>query len=1211
MLTEPQAKAKQHAEASDADNKSALAFYDSVPENNSIEILQNFFGKRELEPFDNSEILRSRLFYQVKSSKIDGCTDIRDIRSKKLIGTVPTLQLRHAWRMAHSKHAQNAVKNKLFFMTEKEWESDYKTLQQYLTKKLALENDRQIFFSDVWNLSEIEYESVGLKRPTQFMALLQTAILGEIEENRKLSASWERIKHYIHTVPLERSKGGIFSESDALRLKNALNIRSLNQLRRISIYKLKCTMLDYDFSGIVADINRAYKEDRARRIDYRYKVQPFIFALLNLSLVLFFGFRFKYTLIKNQRVTLIVMGLLTLFVVDAIFVYLGGLRCKRRRRKRPDYTYYTKSVKRAIVTFSFFALFTVVSIFVFYQRYDGYNNIVYYRNLKDGTVAVAGLFDETATNINIGQTIDGKVVSEIDKRAFMDRDIQHIVLPNTLEKIDKAAFKNCTKLNGITIPEGVTSIKKDAFKGCRNLAGTVTLPSTLESIEKTAFANCNLSTLVFSENAAVSIGKSAFQGCSQLKTIKNPSAILQIGDKAFKDCTSLQSLTFTDGLSSIGKEAFMNCESMIGIIVPETTKSIGKKAFYGCDLLRNVTLPFPGTSLKSSAKKSISSILDPSEPIRLTICSSNPIYAKALKGISFIESITLDDRISEIETGAFSKMKNLSTIKLPSSLVEISDSFFDGCTSLQTVIGMDSIKTVGDSAFENCAMLNAIDLSAVKTIGDSAFASCVSLTGVQLDSAKTIGNSAFRNCTELSSVSGISTLESIGDYAFDGCSRLYSLAEFTSLKSLGKYAFQNCIALEQSVGFTSALTSIESYAFRGCYSLLGADLQNASLKTTGIYIFDGCHSLSEVLLPATLEAIAEGTFSNCYSMNSIESIPNFNELSALKRIEKRAFLESGLMGEIIFPEGLTKIGERAFSHSGISSISLPSSLETIENGAFSDCNELRQATLPFLGDVRETKQKGYAWVFGSSNVPYVTLTDVFRITSKTFAGGENKLKTVTLPATVTEIGDDAFANFTELVSVELPKQLEHIGESAFENCNYLRNITLPEGLREIEKNAFRDCNNLTSIVLPESLTALGEGAFRNCSTLTGINLPKSIKEIPKNAFKDCSNLRDVSFAESAITHIGASAFEGTSIISLGTITFGDSLVKIDEMAFANWEYYQGTPVFIFSESMTEVDRKAFGSNPTIQIIVPNKDLETKYVSRFESFANVSVSIVEE
>ena len=106
-------------------------------------------------------------------------------------------------------------------------------------------------------------------------------------------------------------------------------------------------------------------------------------------------------------------------------------------------------------------------------------------------------------------------------------------------------------------------------------------------------------------------------------------------------------------------------------------------------------------------------------------------------------------------------------------------------------------------------------------------------------------------------------------------------------------------------------------------------------------------------------------------------------------------------------------------------------------------------------------------------------------------------------------------------------------------------------------------------------------------------------------------MRDVSFAESAITHIGASAFEGTSIISLGTITFGDSLVKIDEMAFANWEYYQGTPVFIFSESMTEVDRKAFGSNPTIQIIVPNKDLETKYVSRFESFANVSVSIVEE
>lgn len=1197
-------------------SKSEADFYSSIPKNDSVEVLQHFFGERELEPFDNSEILRCRLLYQVKSSSIENCTDIREIKTKKLIGTVPILQLRHAWRMAHSKYAEAAVKNKLFFMTEAEWESDLEKLECYIIRKRGLSQDCTILFSDVWELSELEYESVGLTRPTQFMALLQTAILGEIEENRKLAASWEKIKRYLHIIPLEKSKGGIFSVADATRLKDCLHVKCLNQLRRIHILKLKNAMLDYDFATIVADINRAYREDRAKRIDRRFKIDPFFYALINLGIVLFFGYSYQYTLIKNAQMTNVIMVCLTLFVIDALFVVIGGLRGKRRRRKRPSYVYYTKKVKRAIVIFSLFALFSIASIFVFYQRYDGYNSIVFYRDLKDGTVTVAGLFDKNVSTVHIADTIDGKTVSEIDAWAFKGEDIESVTLPDTLTKIDKAAFKNCSLLQEISIPEGVTSIAKDAFKGCDDLTGTLALPSTLESIGKNAFKGSDIEALAFSEHASVSIGKSAFEGCSRLKSITNPSAITSIGDKAFKGCSNLQSIAFTNKLTSIGKEAFKGCKSMTSIIVPESVSSIGKKAFYGCEQLKSITLPFPGMSLKSSSKKSISTILNPSEPISLTICSANPIYAKSLKKVSFISSISLDDRITEIEKGTFQKMESLKTIKLPSSISEIPSAFFENCSALQTVIGFDSVRSIGASAFQGCTALSSIDLQSVQTIEASAFEGCSSLASINLTSTTSVGSAAFKNCIHLGSVFGTAALKSIGDSAFSGCLELTTVGDFTSLEVLGKSAFDGCYVLGPTLRFTEKLTSLGSFAFQNCRALSQIDLENAPLRSIGIYVFDGCQKLSSITLPKTLEAIAQGTFSNCNSMQSLSSISNLSELTALVTIEERAFEGSGLSGELIIPSTVSTIGERAFSRSLITAISLPTSLQTIGKGAFANCTELRTATLPFLGNARETKQDGYTWVFENSVVPTVTLLDITRVTKKTFAGGETVLTTVILPDDVTKLEENAFKGFTALRTVELPAELTAIGKNAFRDCNNLIDIILPSKLRTIDDNAFRGCSKLTTVVFPEGFDSLGVGAYQDCINLTtigdaytNVSFPSSLRVIPQAAFKNCQNLRNVNLTDSSLTHIGAYAFAGTKVAALGSLTFGDTLLAIEEFAFS--ECGQIIEVVVLSEHLSDIDVQAFGESPSLRLFVPNETMLETFSKLFERYPNVEIELILE
>lgn len=125
-----------------------------------------------------------------------------------------------------------------------------------------------------------------------------------------------------------------------------------------------------------------------------------------------------------------------------------------------------------------------------------------------------------------------------------------------------------------------------------------------------------------------------------------------------------------------------------------------------------------------------------------------------------------------------------------------------------------------------------------------------------------------------------------------------------------------------------------------------------------------------------------------------------------------------------------------------------------------------------------------------------------------FAFDSNKLKSVVIPSSVEIIGDEAFADCTQLTIVEFEpnSNLYEIGVFAFGNCISLRDIVLPDGLKNIGGYAFEDCDSIKELVIPKSVVKVGSDIFRNCDQGIELNVYLSFSKLPSGWSKDwCKN----------------------------------------------------------------------------------------------------------
>ena len=154
------------------------------------------------------------------------------------------------------------------------------------------------------------------------------------------------------------------------------------------------------------------------------------------------------------------------------------------------------------------------------------------------------------------------------------------------------------------------------------------------------------------------------------------------------------------------------------------------------------------------------------------------------------------------------------------------------------------------------------------------------------------------------------------------------------------------------------------------------------------------------------------------------------------------------------------------------------------------------------------------------------------------------LAKVTIPQSVTSIGDGAFQN-SSLTDVTIPQGVTSIGEDAFYNCYGLTSVTIPQSVASIGKQAFRECRQLKSLTIKDAATSIGEEAFMLCESLTTLKLGEKIKTIGESAFSQCG-LTSVTIPDS-VTSIGDWAFSYCP--SLTTLSLGENIETIGEGAF--------------------------------------------------------------
>lgn len=158
------------------------------------------------------------------------------------------------------------------------------------------------------------------------------------------------------------------------------------------------------------------------------------------------------------------------------------------------------------------------------------------------------------------------------------------------------------------------------------------------------------------------------------------------------------------------------------------------------------------------------------------------------------------------------------------------------------------------------------------------------------------------------------------------------------------------------------------------------------------------------------------------------------------------------------------------------------------------------------------------------------------------------VKSVTIPASITQIPNDAFRNCTGLTSVTMPATVTSIGAYAFNGCKALPSVVLPASLGSIGEYGFLGCKALTSIELPAALTEIGVSAFNGCSAMAcDVNIPDGVTVIPDGAF-DQSGITGITLGKNVKT-VGRKAFYNCQNIL--SITLNEGLTEIGEMGFFN------------------------------------------------------------
>lgn len=553
--------------------------------------------------------------------------------------------------------------------------------------------------------------------------------------------------------------------------------------------------------------------------------------------------------------------------------------------------------------------------------------------------------------------------------------LTNVEIPASIKTINGGAFMRCSNLASVTIPEGIETIGFEAF--VHSGLKTLTLPSTIRDMMQSFYGCEQLETLTLTDGITELDG--SFYSCPALKEVRIPGSIKKLSYQDFNSCNSLETVVFDEGVEEIA--GFTSNPKLKNITIPSTVKKIGSlknnpsletifipegveylAMFDDCTSLQQINIPSTVTyigsfkncnalekvivaDLKSwcHARHYDADLYGPQKP-------SGKLYLGTVEQNEPITKLEIPEGTEFVAAWAFCHMPSLTSVSIPSSVKYLGGGTFRGCTNIEEIVLPEGLEEFGYKEFAGCTKLAKLTIpSTVIKIDQDAFVDVSALENIW---CKAYPNKLYwRNytfntfmpekATKFHVVNQAAWEEKypeakctfVGDIVVGTTAVTYQANE--KLEDLDDYTkFDGAYALvsHEFAGGTGTVTyagevdGVGANAFKNMAGLTSVDIPETT-ASIDYYAFQGCTGLTTMTLPASVVSIGNYAFSGCTSLETLT-------ITAPSAPRKALLLAVG------DTQGLQHIGSCAFQNCPLTSLTLPATLNDIDEYAFADLSQL-------------------------------------------------------------------------------------------------------------------------------------------------------------------------------------------------------------------------------------------------------------------------------
>lgn len=737
--------------------------------------------------------------------------------------------------------------------------------------------------------------------------------------------------------------------------------------------------------------------------------------------------------------------------------------------------------------------------------------------------------------------------------AFDNGNYTYTIISSSLRTVSIAAKSDATLSGSISLPSSVSynsnsysvvAITASGFSGKTDIT-SITIPNTVTTINNSAFSGCtSIKSVTFSGTSKVAtIGDNAFDGCSKLKTCSLPPSLTTIGSYAFRGC-AFTSVTIPKNVAQMKTGVYLGCTSLTSVTwnaincanyaksgsgpysfsspfyykatnntVTSIAGQITKITFgsevehipaYLCYYMTNlteVTIPASVTSLGSGEDKGFGGCANIQKVVwNATNCTSasSPFSGSKINLTSF----EFGSNVQNIPASLCSGYNHLTKILLPATVTNIAASAFSGCTALDTIVSFNTTHpTVANAnAFNNVSVgCNVVVPNVSEYSGQTGWnhfttfsttisGNCGKTTPTEVTWEMDLSNGRLTiSGTGTGAMANYTTSNTAPWYAYKSAITNVIIEE--GVVEIGNYAFYSLNAMT-SITIPTSITKIGEAAFSGCSTTLFTDV---------IYLGDASRWANITFSGTTAATVNPINYTKSLKNSAGEIMRNITISNSVKNY---AFYMNEALESVNFAEsGVTNIGESAFyGCNKLTSITIPSSLTSIQKNAFSACSLISSVVW------NATHCGDFSW---TQNGP-TSIT-----TTAPFYGIRTQITSLVFGENVDKIPNYICRGLTGLTSIIIPESVETIGESSFTDCSNLTSVTWNAANCAWNNGSYSPFNSsatkISSFSLGNNVANIPQRLCKGFTLISSITIPTSVTSIGEDAFSGCSNLKYITW----------------------------------------------------------------------------------------------------